>query len=564
MHRSWLKAAALVALALFVGAGGAARPAPSPFAGNWKLLDVADANETALLLFQVEEKDGKAQAKVLAAPLLGKDVSEVSIDKFKIDDRAMQFEVKSPRGTLLVRAYLTRNKSVLGSVVTEEKVKIAQFNRTDDTELSADDAKSETAEGQALAEAHGQKTADEERDALKELIAKNPGKPVAYVAGQSYVQILVRQGAKEDDLRAAAEDVIKNGAAFGVEVEKYAAAVVCQALCRAEKVPTCAVEYGRRAEKALTGDDPPGPSYVILDALATALSRTGKEKEAKELESRVDKLEAALNAEIEKTAVPFKPAEFKGRKGNSDRVTVVELFTGAYCPPCVAADVAFDAALKTYQPKDVIFLQYHVHIPRPDRLTNADTDKRLQHYRAQGVPYSLLNGEPTKALGGPKEMGEQRFNTLREQIEDALETPAKASLKLIAERKDDKVAINAEVADPKKFGGNVYLRFLVVEEVARYRGGNGQRLHHHVVRAMPGGVDGVPIKDGRHGVTVDLGELRKTLDDYMTKFHGSPDGPFLDDEYPLRLKHLKVVALIQDDGSNEILQAAQVDVPEAK
>src|SRR5262249_18362968 len=208
---------------------------------------------------------------------------------------------------------------------------------------------------------------------------------------------------------------------FGLEVEKYAAALVCQALCRAEKVSPLAVEYGRRAEKALVGDEPPGPAYVILDALATALRRTGKDKEAQELEARVDKLETALNAESEKTAVPFKPAEFKGRKGNSQRVAVVELFTGAYCPPCVAADVAFDAALKTYQPKDVIFLQYHVHIPRPDRLTNADTDKRLQHYRAQGVPFSLLNGEPTKALGGPKDSGERSYKILREQIDDALE-----------------------------------------------------------------------------------------------------------------------------------------------
>jgi hypothetical protein len=564
MHRAWLKAAALLAAALFVFAAGARRAPESPFVGNWKLLDVSDANETALVLFQVAEKDGKPQAKVLAAPLLGKDVSEVSIDKFKVDDRAMQFEVKSARGTLLVRAYRTRNKSVLGSITSDDKVKIAQFNKTDDTELSADDAKSETAEGQALAEARGQKTADEERDALKELVAKNTGKPVAYVAAQALLQIAVKQEAKEDDLRAAAEQVIKSGAVFGLEVEKYAAALVCQALSRAEKVSPLAVEYGRRGEKALVGDEPPGPAYVILDALATALRRTGKDKEAQELEARVDKLETALNAESEKTAVPFKPAEFKGRKGNSQRVTVVELFTGAYCPPCVAADVAFDAALKTYQPKDVIFLQYHVHIPRPDRLTNADTDKRLQHYRAQGVPFSLLNGEPTKALGGPKDSGERSYKILREQIEDALETPEKASLKLIAERNGDKVAINVEVAEPKRLGGNVYLRFALVEEVARYQGGNGQRLHHHVVRAMPGGVDGVPVKDGRHGLTVDLAELRKTLDDYMAKFHGSAEGPFLDDEYPLRLKHLKVVALLQNDSNNEILQAAQVDVPEAK
>jgi hypothetical protein len=564
MHRSWPKVAALVAAALLVFAAGARRAPDSPFAGNWKLVDVSNANEATLVLFQVAEKDGKPQAKVLAAPLLSEDASAVSIDKFKIDDRVMQFEVKSPRGTLFVRAFVTRNKSVLGSITEEDKVKIAQFNKTDDTELSADDAKSETAEGQALAEAHGKKTADEERDALKELAAKNPGTPVAFVASQALLAIAVKQEAKEDELRAAAEQVVKSGAVFGVDVEKYAAGIACQTLCRADKTAPLAVEYGRRAEKALTGGDPPGPSYVILDALATALRRNGKDTEAAELASRVDKLEGALNAEIEKTAVPFKQAEYKGRKGNSQRVAVVELLTGAYCPPCVAADVAFDAALKTYQPKDVIFLQYHVHIPRPDRLTNPDTDKRMQYYRGAGVPYSLLNGEPTKALGGRKENGERSYNTLREQIDDALETPAKASLKLVAERKGDKVAINAEVADAKNLRGNVYLRFVVVEEVARYAGGNGQRLHHHVVRAMPGGADGVPVKDGRHGTTVDLAELRKTLDDYMDKFQISNEGPFLDDEHPLRLKHLKVVALVQDDDSHEILQAAQVDVPEAK
>ena len=40
------------------------------------------------------------------------------------------------------------------------------------------------------------------------------------------------------------------------------------------------------------------------------------------------------------------------------------------------------------------------------------------------------------------------------------------------------------MADLKKTGEKVRLRFVLVEDVARYVGGNGQRLHHHVVRAL--------------------------------------------------------------------------------
>ena len=46
----------------------------------------------------------------------------------------------------------------------------------------------------------------------------------------------------------------------------------------------------------------------------------------------------------------------------------------------------------------------------------------------------------------------------------------------------------------------------------------------------------------------------------MTKFNKGPRH-FSDDEYPLNIHHLKVVALVQDDDSREILQAVQVDAP---
>src|SRR5262249_5682546 len=150
--------------------------------------------------------------------------------------------------------------------------------------------------------------------------------------------------------------------------------------------------------------------------------KTGKEDEAKQLQPRIDKLEEALDAEFVKNAVPFKPAEFKGRKGDSKRVALVELFTGAYCPPCVAADIAFDAALETYKAKDVIFLQYHTHIPAPDRLTNADTEARLKFYdkAVRGVPTAFLNGTVTPPMGGGKGNGEGSYEKLRGVIDEAL------------------------------------------------------------------------------------------------------------------------------------------------
>src|SRR5262249_13852723 len=274
---------------------------------------------------------------------------------------------------------------------------------------------------------------------------------------------------------------------------------------------------------------------------------------AKQLQPRIDKLEAVLDAEFEKNAIPFKPGEYKGRKGDHPAAAVGDLSPGAYCPPCVAADIAFDAALETYKPKDVIFLQYHTHIPAPDRLTNADTETRLKFYGddVEGVPTAFLNGKVLKGLGGPKANGERSYNPLRDPTDEQLgKEEATASLKLTAERKGDKIDINAEVTGLKDPGENVKLRLVLIEEVARYPGGNGQRLHHHVVRALPGGADGLVLKEAKakQSVKVDLAELKKSLDEYMTKYNEGPR-KFLDDEYPLNIKHLKVVALIQDDSS---------------
>ena len=72
----------------------------------------------------------------------------------------------------------------------------------------------------------------------------------------------------------------------------------------------------------------------------------------------------------------------------------------------MAADVAFDALLKTYKPTDLVLVQYHMHIPGSDPMTNPDTIARWDYYRKhfpeniRGVPSSLFNGKPAGGGGG--------------------------------------------------------------------------------------------------------------------------------------------------------------------
>jgi hypothetical protein len=305
----------------------------------------------------------------------------------------------------------------------------------------------------------------------------------------------------------------------------------------------------------------------VLTTLKTALLKAGKAAEAKELTPKIAGLNDQLDQEFLKDAVPFK-TEALTRKEKGERVVLVELFTGAQCPPCVAADVAFDAMLKSYKPVDVVFLQYHLHIPGPDALTNEDSIKRMGFYipdpMKQGTPTFFIDGGKGPGVGGAKADGKDAYETLNKGVGEALEVGAQAKIKLSAENKDGKVDIHVEVSDLSKAGDFIKLRLVLVEEMARYPGGNGQRLHHHVVRAFPGGVEGIALKQKstKQDIRMDLGDVKKNLNDYLGNFKGAK---FAEDERPLDLKHLKIVAFIQnDDGDKDIFQAAQIDLPGEK
>jgi hypothetical protein len=379
---------------------------------------------------------------------------------------------------------------------------------------------------------------------------------------------------KPEDVRAYADKASKLAEGYGTRWQRTVAFRLADLLADQEPFAAIAVEQARQGERLLSRTDDIPTQLQTLDTLARVLRKAKKDADAKDVEARAAKLETRDYAEYAKTNPPFKPDEYKGRKGKSDRAVLVELFTGAECAPCVAVDLAFDALERTYKPSEVMLLQYHEHIPGPDPLVSKDGAARFDYYAKKeddkSTPQIYLSGKPDASGGGAAKMAKLKYQAYRETIDDLLEKPAPVKLTLTANQKGDEVTIKGTVADLEKPGEKVSLRFALAEERVRYTGGNGIRYHHAVVRAMPGGPKGFPLPkaSAEQTVTVKLDQVRaeniKSLDDFVAEIQRRGAGEFSFSQKPMALKNLKVVAFVQNDETNEVLQAAQVDLEAAK
>jgi len=300
--------------------------------------------------------------------------------------------------------------------------------------------------------------------------------------------------------------------------------------------------------------------------LARSARLAGKTDLADTTLAKVKELDARLDDEYHKTVPPFKPQTFAGRKdAKADRAVVMEIFTGAECPPCVGADVGFDALLKSYKPTELIGLQHHLHIPGPDPLTNDDTLARRSYYgtEVRGTPTTFFDGKRAGGSGGLMQHAEAKYNEYRAVIDPALETPKQAEITLTAARAGDELKIHATASAPgASTNAKPRLRLVLVEESVRYPGSNKLRFHHNVVRAFPGGAPGKAMEGGKGSVdvVVKLSDLRQAQKDYLDKFPGSSGRSFPHPLPPMDLDDLAVVALVQDDADHAIWQGVQVPV----
>lgn len=517
---------------------GAARAADAP-AGTWKMA-IPGSNLT--FLFTLENKDGKWAGQFLGTnvPDFAKvTMSDIAVAAdtvrmtFKIAKDELSFEGRLPPDpkTGKIAGSLAAGRVIL---VHLEPSKLKTFDRFEfgrETIEQSDDSRVLT---------------DAAVDVLKQAWERKT---------------------KLEDVRGWADKTYRSADPYGPRWQRTVATRLAQAMAGQKDYADLAVEYARKAERLLDEGDDIGVQMDTLEALALVLTQAGKADVAKDYQARLAKLEEKDLADYAKKG-PFKPDAFEGRKGKSDRAVLVELFTGGECQPCVAAEVGFDGLSKTYKPAEVILLQYHYHFAGGDPLANPDVHGRFQFYQKKlentPPPPMFFNGKLGAGGGGALAAAKKKYTDFRAIIDPLLEKPAEAKIALTATRKGDEINIKANVADVARTGDGIRLRLVLVEENVRYLGGNGLRYHHCVVRSFPGGVKGTALtkKTAEQSATVKLGELRTKLGEYLDDMEARMENGFPKPERPMSMQKLRVIAFIQDDESNEILQAVQVEVKE--
>ncbi|MBU6296388.1 MAG: hypothetical protein KJS91_17040, partial [Planctomycetes bacterium] len=224
-------------------------------------------------------------------------------------------------------------------------------------------------------------------------------------------------------------------------------------------------------------------------------------------------------------------------------------------------EVAFDALSKSYSSGDLILLQYHLHIPGPDPMTNAHSELRARYYGVNSTPTMFLNGRQGPPTGGSKAGGQKAFESVVSSVGNSKRDPdsQKIIMEMTASKQGDDHAVSINFKGFETHRAHI-LRVALVEDSVRYPGRNGQRIHHHVVRALLGDPKGI-APDGVQGsqsVKFNISAVKKEISEYLEKSHARR--PFLDDERPLDLGKLSVVAWFQNIDTKEIVQASRISL----
>jgi thiol-disulfide isomerase/thioredoxin len=322
---------------------------------------------------------------------------------------------------------------------------------------------------------------------------------------------------------------------------------------------------------AASGNDAKATEFLlpaVLSGRAPKSAKTALESVFKKSHNgSADGLETMLDTEYRRLYPnPLHVEAYKPGPKRSDRVVLAELFTGSGCPPCEGADLAFDAAMERYTRKEFALVVYHQHIPRPDPMTNPDTQARLKSHGVNGVPTFVIDGKKTVG-GGPREYAKNVYERFNKDIEADLEIAAEALLKAQAVVEGNSVKVQASVDSVKSDSKDLKLNIALLEKELRYSGENGIRFHPMVVRAM-GGEKGegfaLQTSGGHFDQSFDLDAVSKAikehLDDYEAKGHRGESFKFSEKKYQIDRGDLAVVVFVQDDKTKHVLQAAYIDL----
>jgi thiol-disulfide isomerase/thioredoxin len=409
----------------------------------------------------------------------------------------------------------------------------------------------------------GQAGLDERMAVFEQFAAKYPEHPRTYSALAARLLFITQRGKPEAELRGVAERLVRLSKRYGREMELFSTHWAAWSIAESNAPAPVAIEYARRAEALLRPEDPPAVAEAVLRTLAWSLRRLdgkGDATLAARIAGTADRADRALTV----ADSAFLPAVTRERPRSKGHTVLVEMFTGTRCPPCVAADVAFDALVEQFDRADVVAIQYHLPIPGYDLLTNPSAAARFEFYKLRGVPMMRVDGQAGPDIGGPITAAKEGYAGLRKAVEPRLDEKLSAAIDLKVERRGDILEVRSKIDQQAPAKHPLRLRFALVEEIVHYAGDNGRRVHHNVVRAMPGGVEGVPIdaKTFEHSLTIDLTKTVRELEAAIAAQSGEKSQRRYPDNYHVTgFGRLALVAFVQEDETCAVLQTRWMSIP---
>ncbi|HEY3441491.1 MAG TPA: hypothetical protein VGK29_12090 [Paludibaculum sp.] len=261
---------------------------------------------------------------------------------------------------------------------------------------------------------------------------------------------------------------------------------------------------------------------------------------------------------------PIHTGKYRTTGQRSARVVLAEVYTGAGCGPCLAADLSFDAVLERYSRSDVAVVMYHEHIPRPDPMSNTDTVARWKWQEGRGVPTYAIDGNATTG-GGTRDMAVDLETKIRQTVDKQLTAEPFAAMKLAASNDGRVVRASVSVTDVAKDSADLVLNVLLLEKELRYSGENGIRFHPMVVRSIATfPLKGEKAKSETH--EFHLAAVAAGLEKHIADFEKhderhNKDGKFRFMEYKSALDaaDLAVVAFVQDVKTKAVLQSVYAE-----
>jgi thiol-disulfide isomerase/thioredoxin len=334
--------------------------------------------------------------------------------------------------------------------------------------------------------------------------------------------------------------------------------------------PLVAAALGEMAAKA--GNDGKAFDYLVTARLSGKAPATAVAAldglYRKSHDGSLDGFSAMLDAEYNKRFPnPLHLETYKPSEKRSDRVVLAEVFTGSGCPPCVGADLAFDAASERYSRKDLAVLMYHQHIPRPDPMTTLETTARFKFYDGRGVPTYIIDGKNMEWGGGDRDNTNEVYKHFDPEVERELDTAAEAHVSVGASLAGSKVKVMTMVKGVKSESKDLKVQVVLAEKQLTYSGENGVRFHPMVVRAMGGPkAEGFDLHEEdatfeqAFGLDSISSAIKDHLDDYEAKGHRGESFKFTEKKYEIAHSNLVVVVFVQDSKTKHVLQAGFIDL----